>query len=60
MVMVFGRTQRVTVTSVSGFRIWHKGTVCTSGKMEIVMRESGEVLLDMVKALIFSLTGMFL
>ena len=44
MGMVFGKTQKATVTLASGFKTWLKGTVCTSGKMAIVMRESGEVL----------------
>jgi hypothetical protein len=44
MGMVFGRTQRVTVTSDSGFKTWHTGTEYMSGKMVIAMRVSGEIL----------------
>lgn len=58
-VMVFGKTLKEIVTSVSGPRIWRTATEFTSGKTEIVTRESGIVHSGMGKGPTYLLTATF-
>jgi hypothetical protein len=58
MVMEFGKTLKGIVTLDSGCKIWHMATAFMNGKMEIDMKVSGIVRLDMGKAQMYSQTAM--
>ncbi len=58
-VTVFGKTLKEIVTLVSGLAIWRTATECTSGKTEIVTRESGIVHSGTGKARTYLLTATF-